>query len=197
MAVSTVLLVLLVTSAAAYAVGKGAKVDQASLEAGSAALTAPPVAPAIASGAQNEEGSGFHKGLGPNIPVPGWAKGDRAIHFLPTARGRQSDGPTSGATLPGYSDSADSDPYDPPLIYHGGTVQYNPHLYVVFWGKSWNEEPNSALRKKVTELYEKLSDSAYQRILNQYKVGPTVVVTPWTETNEPPPLRTGTARHRQ
>ncbi|MGE5281954.1 MAG: hypothetical protein ACM3N0_06470, partial [Chloroflexota bacterium] len=104
-----------------------------------------------------------HKGLGPNTPVPKWAKG-RAIHFAPMnthvwAAEEREAAEEAGATSSHYRLYG-------PLRYDGGPVQHRPHVFVDFWGHGWIY--HSALKEHVLDFYRSLNNSSYSGILTQY-----------------------------
>jgi sugar lactone lactonase YvrE len=53
-----------------------------------------------------------------------------------------------------------------PIAFHGGYVQHNPHVYVIFWGSDWNKQ--STAKEDVLALYRALPNSSYGAILTQY-----------------------------
>lgn len=134
-----------------------------------APFAAPTLAPAVSGLAGAKEESISHKGLGADVPVPAWAVGNSAIHFLPTLNA-----------------DAKGTEYDPPLIYNHGLVQYNPHVYAIFWGGNWNKEPYTAGRAELLQMYEELSGSTYQGVLERYGVASTFTVTAYTDTTDAP-----------
>ena len=81
---------------------------------------------------------------------------------------------------------------------HGGPVQTEPHVYQIYWGKKWGEEPYAAERTTFETLYSDFSGSAWQGILEQYWgaegyggsegfVSKELAVgAPYTDGNEPP-----------
>jgi hypothetical protein len=71
-----------------------------------------------------------------------------------------------------------------PLLYKNGEVQNSPSVYLVFWGKNWNQHSGS--RTEIREMFNHLSGSAWQGILTQYydTAGPIsagVSVNSWTD----------------
>jgi len=55
------------------------------------------------------------------------------------------------------------------LVYHGGFIQENPQVFLVFWGKQWNSDRNgvqSYLTKFFTGLGQ--SNDAWSRVTSQY-----------------------------
>jgi hypothetical protein len=121
-----------------------------------------------------------HKGLGPEVQVPKWAE-YRAIHFAPRTPPRKQPEEAAATTSSHYV------PY-PPMRYNGGTVQHHPHVYVIFWGKGWNN--HSAIKEKILDLYRNLANNSYSGILTQYfdKSGPignnTNLAGSYTDTRE-------------
>ncbi len=127
---------------------------------------------------------GYNQGLGPETHVPAWAK-NRPIHFMPLPKEQrgiqealahaqdcepgkcpleQLASPEAHTDLglrcePGYCPQ-------PPLYYRGGGVEHNPHIYLTFWGKNWNEHPGA--RTEIREMLARLSGTAYQGIFTQY-----------------------------
>jgi hypothetical protein len=55
------------------------------------------------------------------------------------------------------------------LKYYGGEVQNNPHVYITFWGKNWNQY--SFEREQLREMFSNISGSPWQKILTQYYDG--------------------------
>jgi hypothetical protein len=72
-----------------------------------------------------------------------------------------------------------------PMTYFGGEVMNEPHVYLTFWGKSWNEYSNA--RNEIKEMFNGISNSSWQRILAQYydttggHISGTVTSTSWTD----------------
>jgi hypothetical protein len=71
-----------------------------------------------------------------------------------------------------------------PLLYRGGEVQNNPHVYLTFWGSNWNQ--HSGARTEIRKMFEGLSGSGWQGILTQYfdHTGPissNVGLNSWTD----------------
>ena len=70
------------------------------------------------------------------------------------------------------------------IKYRGGPVQYEPELYLIYWGKHWEEEENVQLHETLNLLYHNLpaekveypgTTASWEGILNQYfsnKKGP-------------------------
>ncbi|MGC2373321.1 MAG: fibronectin type III domain-containing protein [Solirubrobacteraceae bacterium] len=99
------------------------------------------------------------------MPVPSWAKGKR-VHFDPAepqnprlADGyrARSDINTSPTSLPAGS-----------LHYHGGPVENEPRLMLIFFGTGWEAGSALALRHKLEATAEGLPGSGYQKLLTQY-----------------------------
>ncbi len=89
--------------------------------------------------------------------MPSWAAGEQ-VHFEPAAQ------PASGLTeLGGLTPSSVRK-----LEYWGGPVEYEPKLFLIFWGKNWTTEPGQALKTQLVKMYESLKETAYQKILTQY-----------------------------
>jgi len=159
-----------------------------SLVCGATASAAPRTANGFPSAVQPDA---FHKGLGPETSVPTWAKNKR-IRFSPMTAGlsassagsqaRRSKTPKPEALL------GPNGVGTPPLNYYGGTgVEHNPHIYAIFWGSNWNNEPGLAAREAVLKMYEGLTGSDYQSILTQYfdesgRISSTVAVTSFMDT---------------
>jgi hypothetical protein len=114
-------------------------------------------------------------GLPPGVPVPAWAKGKK-VHFDPAEPQAPSlaGGEAGGAETSGGRAAASSAKVvpltspSPRLIYHGGTIQNEPHLMLVFLGEEWESGSALALRHELEATAESLPGSNYQRILTQY-----------------------------
>jgi hypothetical protein len=50
----------------------------------------------------------------------------------------------------------------------GGSAALEPHVYLIFWGGKWNEEPAKAERQKLVKMFEEINGSAWQGVLTQY-----------------------------
>jgi hypothetical protein len=101
-------------------------------------------------------------GLPPGVPVPSWAKGQR-VRFEPA----EANGPRKAIGRPAASSGKVSPlTSSSRLQYHGGLVEYQPRLVLVFMGKQW--EDDLALRHELEATAESLPGSAYQSILTQY-----------------------------
>jgi sugar lactone lactonase YvrE len=119
------------------------------------------------------------RSLGPHTAVPSWANG-RRIHFLP--RKAKTEKTPSGSQEGGGAFTG-----SPPLRYHGGPVQHEPHVYAIFWGSGWNSESAAPTRTLISEMYEAISGSAYQGVLTQYfdhtgRISHTIKFTSYTDT---------------
>ena len=53
-----------------------------------------------------------------------------------------------------------------PLEYFGGEVMNHPHVYLIFWGSNWNQQPGT--RTEVQEMFAHVSGSSWQNIMTQY-----------------------------
>jgi hypothetical protein len=115
----------------------------------------------------------FHKGLGHDTPVPDWAKGKGVRFLVPPGQGPAAElrkkliKPKHGAgeiEAGEYGWGAEAN-----ISYHGGWVQTEPHIHLIFWGSNWNKSGQTAEVKSALELlYSGLSGSAWQGILTQY-----------------------------
>jgi tripartite motif-containing protein 71 len=130
----------------------------------------------------------IYKPLPSHIPVPKSPDERRELKALQRALG-SSTPPTSPPSEPtaqtswfGVEDEA--------LHYNNGYVQHHQHLYITFWGKSWNE--HSGVKEKILDLYQWLNGSAYANALSQYfdHSGPVEnsvnIAASWTDTREDP-----------
>src|ERR1017187_4499511 len=105
-------------------------------------------------------------GLPPGEHAPSWAA-DRPVNFLAP--------PTPAAQQPALGQPA------PPTIphhfeYHNGSVQTQPQLYLIYWGKSWENGNGALLDLEI--VYHNLeaepfegaapSENSWEGILNQY-----------------------------
>jgi hypothetical protein len=114
-------------------------------------------------------------GLPPGVPVPAWAKGKR-VHFDPAepqnprlAGGDAGLGEAAGGAAVASSAGVRPLMSSPPrLQYHGGTIQNEPHLMLVFLGKEWESGSALALRRELEMTAESLAGSSYEEILTQY-----------------------------
>ncbi len=114
-------------------------------------------------------------GLPPGVPVPAWAKGKK-VHFDPAepqnprlAGGDAGLGDTAGGADAASSAKVGPLTSSPPrLLYHGGTIQNEPHLMLVFLGEEWESGYALSLRHELEATAESLPGSRYQEILTQY-----------------------------
>jgi hypothetical protein len=114
-------------------------------------------------------------GLPPGVPVPAWAKGKK-VHFDPAEpqNHRLAGGGAGAAETAGSEATASSAKVrpltspPPRLQYHGGTIQNEPHLMLVFLGEEWESGSALALRHELEATAESLPGSSYQEILTQY-----------------------------
>src|SRR5207248_7031354 len=65
---------------------------------------------------------------------------------------------------PNISAAAASD-----LVYHGGFIQENPQIFLVFWGKQWTSDKNG-VQSYLTKFFTGLGQSkdAWSRVTSQY-----------------------------
>jgi len=54
------------------------------------------------------------------------------------------------------------------IVSYGGPVATKPHVYAIFWGSNWNNEPAAAERTKLENMYGDISNSGWQGTLTQY-----------------------------
>ncbi len=114
-------------------------------------------------------------GLPPGVPVPVWAKGKK-VHFDPAepqapslAGGEVGAGERAGGGAAASNAKARPLTSSPPrLLYHGGTIQNEPHLMLVFLGEEWESGSALSLRHELETTAEDLTGSAYEEILTQY-----------------------------
>ncbi len=114
-------------------------------------------------------------GLPPGVPVPAWAKGKK-VHFDPAEpqNTRLAGDDAGGGEAAGGAVAASSAKVAPftsspqRLLYHGGTIQNEPHLMLVFLGEEWESGSALALRRELEATAERLPGSKYQEILTQY-----------------------------
>jgi hypothetical protein len=114
-------------------------------------------------------------GLPPGVPVPAWAKGKK-VHFDPAepqapslAGGDAGAGEAAGGAATASNAKVRPFTSSPPLLqYHGGTIQNEPHLMLVFLGEEWESGPSLSLRRELEATAEDLTGSAYEQILTQY-----------------------------
>ncbi len=113
-------------------------------------------------------------GLPPGVPVPAWAKGKR-VHFdlaephSPRRVGGDVRLGAAGGVMAASSAKVAPLTSSPPrLLYHGGTIQNEPHLMLVFLGQEWESGSALSLRHELEATAESLPGSSYQKILTQY-----------------------------
>lgn len=129
---------------------------------------------AMLLGAQMAATAQAADGLPPGVPVPAWAKG-RRVRFDPAepqnprlaAGGARLDAAAGGAIAPSSVAAPLTSP-PPRLQYHGGTIQNEPHLMLVFLGEEWESGSALSLRHELEVTAESLPGSSYQEILTQY-----------------------------
>jgi hypothetical protein len=118
-------------------------------------------------------------GLPHGVPVPSWARGKR-VHFDPA----ESRNPRLAGGEPATSNAKvgplTSSP--PPLQYHGGLVQNEPHLMLIFYGEEWESGSALALRHEIEATAESLPGSNYQKILTQYSGLEGPISSPLTDS---------------
>jgi hypothetical protein len=84
-----------------------------------------------------------------------------------------------------------------PLIYNGGPVQHNPHVYLLLWGPNWSSDPNQAATASyMMNFYGGLGvgpQDTWSPITSQYGDGSgnpgfsgSVLVGTWQDTSTPP-----------
>ena len=114
------------------------------------------------------EEAGAHKGLGLDAPLPAWAK-HIPIHFLSTWANRPNLPSRGVHGKLGFAGGTECTPPNcPNLRFNGGGVQTAPHIYAIFWGSNWEQEPWETLRSQIETMYRTVSGSAWQGILTQY-----------------------------
>jgi hypothetical protein len=113
-------------------------------------------------------------GSPPGVPVPAWAKGKR-VHFdlaephNPLRVGGDVRLRAAGGVVAASSARVAPLTSSPPrLLYHGGTIQNEPHLMLVFLGQEWESGSALSLRHELEATTESLPGSKYQEILTQY-----------------------------
>jgi hypothetical protein len=85
------------------------------------------------------------------------------------------------------------------LTYHGGAVQYNPHVYLLLWGPAWSSVPSeTATAGKMEGLLNGLGmqpEDAWSRVLSGYTNSSSmefpsflspVYMGAWNDTSTPP-----------
>lgn len=110
--------------------------------------------------------------------TPAWAAG-RRVHFLPPPSAVPSRTPSLRSRAPGAGLGELGRRCEPsycplpPLRYHGGPIQAEPEVHLVFWGGNWNST-GASVRTQLVELFNHLSGSAWQGVLTQYwEFGPS------------------------
>ncbi len=86
-----------------------------------------------------------------------------------------------GLTFPGIHEKKPSPPgagaacapsCTPPLVNHGGLLQVNPTIYLIFWGPDWNATTGTATAKQLVaaeaSMIKSLNGTQYAAILQQY-----------------------------
>lgn len=129
----------------------------------------------------------------------------------PASLGPTTDGPISGVfysqdseppQLPGRGGNNCLEPYCP-LTYEGGSVQRNPHVYLLLWGPGWENDSDPDQEAAATYLqnfYEGLGvtpQDNWSTILTQYnqgggppEFGSGVLAGVWEDMTAPPPAPT-------
>lgn len=140
------------------------------------------------------------KGLGPGISVPAWALHAR-VHFLPVSHSAPALSGSMGEKFPiGIQENfAPAGGTEHPLLYQGGSVQHNPHVYVIFWGAKWNEGAGPTSRTSLLKMYEGLKGSFYEWIILQYfdateHITSNVSVSSYTDTGVTAPTSVNYAK---
>ena len=60
-------------------------------------------------------------------------------------------------------------PGTPPLTWHGGWVQDDPQVYLVFWGPKWASDPeHQRVIATMEQAFQNLAGSQYNNVLRQY-----------------------------
>jgi hypothetical protein len=55
------------------------------------------------------------------------------------------------------------------LTWHGGPVEHNPNVWLIFWGPNWSNDPaTEAARNVVTAMFADLGHTRYENVLSQY-----------------------------
>jgi hypothetical protein len=72
-----------------------------------------------------------------------------------------------------------------PLVFRGGPVQFDPRVYLVFWGPKWFED-SAGIVPALQGLFGHLSHSPFEQVLAQYRVGDVVSLAgSWIDTQAP------------
>lgn len=108
------------------------------------------------------------------------------------ARGRRPQAPAGG--LRGTSTCGSGTLC--PLVYGGGPVQYNPHVYLLLWGPAWSTPAEAATAQKMEGLLNGLGEQpsdSWSRVMSEYSNGgqfPSflngVYMGVWNDTSTPP-----------
>jgi serine protease len=80
------------------------------------------------------------------------------------------------------------------LVYNGGAVQTSPHLYVVFWGSSWNSaggDPDgvgpASSSNILMSFYNAISGSSWLATVTQYsQISGSLTSQSWNDSGNPP-----------
>lgn len=98
--------------------------------------------------------------------------------------------------LPGVRESL-ARPSGGNMTNHGGAVQTQPKIYVVFWGASWNSsgDPNGAATY-LTNFLGAAGGSAWLKTVTQYGAGnpSSLLAGTWVDTGSTPPSRPSTSQ---
>jgi len=88
--------------------------------------------------------------------------------------------------------------YLPIVTTHGGPVETKPHVFEIYWGRKWGEEPAAGERPTLEALYRDFSGSGWEGTIAQYWGAEgfggaegfvskeVVVAAPYSDENEPP-----------
>jgi sugar lactone lactonase YvrE len=81
----------------------------------------------------------------------------------------------------------------PPLVNHGGLLQVNPTIYLIFWGPAWNATTGNATAKQLeaaeAKMIGSLNGTRYAAILQQYLGANNATITlggSWQDQAVPP-----------
>jgi hypothetical protein len=125
--------------------------------------------------------------------VPTWAKG-RRVHFLrstATGKGAEQSNRHNALCQTGCGVGT------PPLTYHGGPVQQEPFVHLIYWGSNWGSYTYA--QNEVNAIVGGLNGSAYQGILTQYAgppqtyTGLTVPSATWIDNSVAAPVNVNNA----
>ncbi|MGZ3503362.1 MAG: hypothetical protein ACXVAW_02225 [Vulcanimicrobiaceae bacterium] len=117
------------------------------------------------------------------------------IHILPIGNSAQFTGPAfPGRVIPmGHAANTGGN-----LLYNGGPVQVTPHLYVVFWGPTWNGGGDPyGVASRLQSFYGIIGGSKWLNSVSQYTqsngqhVGNSgnVFIGSYVDTSNTPPKR--------